>query len=61
MMTERRHQNHEIQENSGILGEIPHKRTRGAQDDIKSTLLVPQKNYGKDNCIIHLTGPEETY
>ena len=34
---------------------------RGAQDDIKTTLLTPQQNYGKDIYIIDLVATEETY
>ena len=34
---------------------------RGTQDDIKIALMSLQQNYGKDNYIIDLTGPEETY
>jgi hypothetical protein len=32
-----------------------------AQKDIKTTVLVPQKNYGKDNYTINLTGPDKMY
>jgi hypothetical protein len=33
----------------------------GAQNAIKNALLVPPKNYGKDNYTIDLSGPEPTY
>ena len=33
----------------------------GAQDTIKTALTTPQQNFGKDNCIIDLVGPEKTY
>jgi hypothetical protein len=32
-----------------------------AKKDIKTVLLAPQQNYGKDNYTINLTGPEQTY
>ncbi len=39
----------------------PSNAPRGARDDIKTVLLTPQQNYGKDRYIIDLVGPEETY
>ena len=34
---------------------------KGSQDTIKTSLTVPQQNYGQDNYIIDLDGPEKTY
>jgi hypothetical protein len=39
----------------------PANAPRGAQNDIKTALLAPQHNYGKDSYTIDLAGPEETY
>jgi hypothetical protein len=51
-----------MQQNKGMLGEIPNKRTEcsEAARDIKEALLTPGKNFGKDNYTIDLTGAEAT-
>ena len=50
-----------MQQNKGMLGEIPTNVPSAVARDTKETLLTPGKNYGKDSYTIDLTGAEATY
>jgi hypothetical protein len=60
MVVKCRHQSHTVRKRISprVLGEILRERTKKTQKDMKTTLLVPQQNYGKDNYTINLTGQE---